>query len=93
MGPPGDRGPSGWADCPTPTGGTCPVDWSVYLTSEGKATCTPTARTGDGGAPCPVDWTLYLTTEGKATCTPVPVNGMCPAGYMLDTASEGKICI
>jgi hypothetical protein len=77
-----------------PDGGTCPVDYQTYLTSEGAATCVPIPRPGgDGGQTCPIDWTLYLTSEGAATCVPTPVNGVCPAGYKLDVRSEGRYCI
>ena len=76
----------------TPMGGApvCPENWTLYLTSEGAFTCTPTP----GGSPqtCPVDWTLYLTSEGAA-CLPQPRNGVCPAGYKPDVASEGARCI
>jgi hypothetical protein len=67
----------------------CPIDWTLYLTSEGKATCTPTPR----GGSCPIDWTSYITSEGKSTCVPTPRNGVCPEGYMYDVSSEGRYCI
>jgi hypothetical protein len=67
----------------------CPIDWTLYLTSEGKNTCTPTPR----GGSCPIDWTTYLTSEGKNSCVPTPRNGVCPEGYHYDVSSEGKYCL
>lgn len=71
------------------SGVSCPIDWTVYVTTEGQATCTPTPR----GGSCPVDWTSYVTSEGKATCVPTPRNGACPEGYKYDVASEGRRCL
>jgi hypothetical protein len=68
---------------------SCPIDWTLYITTEGKAVCTPTPR----GGMCPVDWEAYITSEGKTTCVPVPRNGTCPEGYKYDVSSEGKRCI
>ena len=66
----------------------CPIDWTVYVTTEGKATCTPTPH----GNSCPIDWTSYVTSEGKTTCVPTPRNGVCPEGYKYDVSSEGRYC-
>jgi hypothetical protein len=71
------------------SGVMCPIDWTVYVTSEGKATCTPTPR----GTSCPIDWTDYVTSEGKNSCVPTPRNGVCPEGYKYDVSSEGRYCL
>jgi len=55
------------------SGGACPVNWTEYLTSEGKSVCVPNPTpTSGGGYSCPVDWMLFITSEGKATCIPAP---------------------
>jgi hypothetical protein len=72
------------------TGLSCPIDWTLYVTTEGKAVCTPTPRAGNS---CPINWTSYTTSEGKVTCVPVPRNGVCPEGYKYDVTSEGRYCI
>jgi len=56
---------------------------------------------GSGGSTsgsCPPNYQLYLATEGASMCTPIPFanypdHAPCPAGYVLDTASEGRFCL
>jgi hypothetical protein len=53
---------------------------------------------GTGGNPCPPNQQVYITSEGASICTPIPFANYddmkpCPAGYVLDVASEGQYCI
>jgi hypothetical protein len=48
---------------------------------------------GTGGGSCPPNYQIYLATEGASICTPIPHDATCPAGYVLDPATEGKYCI
>lgn len=51
------------------TGG-CPVNWQVYISSEGKSTCTPIPFANyPGMAPCPAGYTLDIPSEGRY-CVP-----------------------
>jgi hypothetical protein len=53
---------------------------------------------GDGGTTCPPNFQVYVTSEGAVICTPIPFanypdRAACPAGYVLDVASEGQYCL
>jgi hypothetical protein len=51
--------------------GTCPVNYQVYITSEGASICTPIPFANyDGMAPCPSGYTLDLASEGQY-CVPI----------------------
>ena len=47
-------------------GGDCPVNWELYISSEGQAICTPIPFAGyPDMAPCPAGYHLDLATEGR----------------------------
>lgn len=56
-------------------GGTvtpCPINWQIYVSTEGKSTCTPIPFANyPGMAPCPTGYTLDLASEGRY-CLPSP---------------------
>lgn len=56
-------------------GGTvtpCPVNWQIYISSEGKSSCTPIPFANyPGMTPCPAGYTLDLASEGRY-CLPSP---------------------
>jgi hypothetical protein len=64
----------------TPTGsggaggggsGSCPVNWQIYLTTEGQSICTPIPFANyPGMTPCPTGYKLDLLTEGQY-CVPI----------------------
>ena len=50
----------------------CPVNWQIYISSEGRSTCTPIPFANyPGMAPCPAGYTLDLASEGRY-CLPSP---------------------
>jgi hypothetical protein len=88
--PPPDGGTNDAGRPPGSDAGLPCVEGSIeYLTSEGKNVCVPIPP---GNTPCADGSARYLTSEG-AVCLPVPTDGDCPAGFHLDPASEGAICI
>jgi hypothetical protein len=53
-------------DCPPPPGGDCPVNFELFLSSEGQYICVgPPNEGGD----CPAGYTFDLTSEGEL-CVP-----------------------
>ena len=56
-------------------GGTvtpCPVNWQIYISTEGKSSCTPIPFANyPGMTPCPAGYTLDLASEGRY-CLPTP---------------------
>lgn len=53
-------------DCPPPPGGDCPIDFELFLSSEGQYVCVgPPNEGGD----CPEGYTFDLTSEGEL-CVP-----------------------
>jgi hypothetical protein len=74
----------------------CPPEWD-------KPYCPPSViqeggNCFGGSGPCPPNQQVYVTSEGASLCTPIPFtnyDGMkpCPAGYVLDIASEGQYCL
>jgi len=53
-------------DCPPPPGGDCPIDFELFLSSEGEYICV--GPPSDGGE-CPDGYTFDLTSEGEL-CVP-----------------------
>lgn len=52
--------------------GPCPVNWQIYVSTEGQSTCTPIPFANyPGMTPCPTGYTLDLLTEGQY-CVPSP---------------------
>ncbi len=53
-------------------GNPCPVNYQVYVTTEGASTCTPIPYANyPGMTPCPEGYMLDLATEGQY-CVPAP---------------------
>jgi hypothetical protein len=56
-------------------GGTvtpCPINWQIYISTEGKSTCTPIPFANyPGMAPCPAGYTIDVASEGRY-CLPSP---------------------
>ena len=51
--------------------GTCPVNYQIYITSEGQSLCTPIPFANyPGMTPCPSGYTLDLLSEGQY-CIPI----------------------
>lgn len=51
---------------------TCPVNYQIYISSEGQSTCTPIPFANyPGMTPCPAGYTLDVATEGQY-CLPSP---------------------
>jgi len=58
------------ADWDTPRGGSCPINYTVYVQSEGKSSCVPIPFSNyPNMAPCPEGYKLDAATEGKY-CVP-----------------------
>lgn len=53
-------------DCPPPPGGDCPVDFELFLSSEGEFIC---GGPPDGDGNCPDGYEIDLTSEGEL-CIP-----------------------
>jgi hypothetical protein len=76
-----------------PEGGTPPDDGTPPDGAAGAG------GSGDGGDPaCLINEQVYISTEGASLCTPIPYGNNpdrapCPAGYVLDVASEGQFCV
>jgi hypothetical protein len=44
----------------------CPINWQIYISTEGKSTCTPIPFANyPGMTPCPAGYTLDLASEGR----------------------------
>lgn len=53
-------------DWDTPTGGSCPPNWTLYLQSEGVSACVPIPFSNyPGMAACPQGYQLDPSTEGR----------------------------
>jgi hypothetical protein len=84
-------------------GNTCPTE-VLPCTTDGDCTggnvCTggccivppPAPPPGSDAGTCPPDWKIYVQTEGVRTCTPPPVDGGCPAGYVLTIQNNEQFC-
>jgi hypothetical protein len=50
----------------------CPINWQIYVSTEGKSTCTPIPFANyPGMTPCPAGYTLDVASEGRY-CLPNP---------------------
>jgi hypothetical protein len=71
----GDSGAGGYTGAGGTGGGTprpCPVNFQIYVSSEGQSTCTPIPFVNyPGRTPCPEGYTLDILSEGQY-CLPNP---------------------
>lgn len=68
----GAAGSSGYGGNGGATVTPCQINWQIYVSTEGKSTCTPIPFANyPGMTPCPTGYTLDLATEGRY-CIPSP---------------------
>jgi hypothetical protein len=68
----GTAGAAGYGGNGGATVTPCPINWQIYVSSEGRSTCTPIPFANyPGMTPCPAGYTLDLASEGRY-CLPSP---------------------
>ena len=83
----GNECPAGYAKCSTD-----PDCSNGYTCVGGCCVPPPPPPPMTDGGTCPPNWQQYVQTEGRSICTPPPMNGECPAGYVITIQNNQQYC-